>query len=158
VTAIGVSGHQSIPASVRAVIASEIDAYLARSVASSYGICSLAAGVDQMFASAVLRSGRSIHVVVPSKEYETTFSDSVDRGEYHRLLGSAVFVEELAFESPSEEAFLAAGRRVVDLCDVLLAVWDGKQARGLGGTADIVEYARDLDREILVIWPAGAER
>lgn len=152
------SGHQSIPPSARAFIAAGIDAYLARTAASSQGICSLAAGADQMFARSVLESGRALHVVVPSEGYDTTFDDPVDRERYERFLLAAVVVEELPFKTPSEEAFLAAGRRVVDLCHVLLAVWDGKQARGLGGTADIVDYARDLDREVVVIWPAGTER
>ena len=59
---------------------------------------------------------------------------------------------------PSEAAFLAAGRLVVERSDVLAAVWDGKPARGSGGTADVVDYAKELRREVVVIWPEGLER
>ena len=39
-----------------------------------------------------------------------------------------------------EDAYLVAGRRVVDLSDIVLAVWDGHPAKGKGGTADVVAY------------------
>ena len=42
--------------------------------------------------------------------------------------------------------------------DRLVAVWDGEPARGYGGTADIVEAARDRELPITVIWPEGARR
>jgi hypothetical protein len=40
-----------------------------------------------------------------------------------------------------EDAYLAAGQRVVELSDIVLAVWNGKPAKGKGGTADVVAYA-----------------
>jgi hypothetical protein len=41
-----------------------------------------------------------------------------------------------------EAAYEAVGRFILDRCDVLLAVWDGKAARGRGGTGEIVALAR----------------
>jgi hypothetical protein len=40
----------------------------------------------------------------------------------------------------------------------LCAVWDGLPARGYGGTADVVAYARQHGKPVHVIWPAGARR
>jgi hypothetical protein len=67
-------------------------------------------------------------------------------------------VVELSFDEPTEEAFWSAGRYVVDHADQVLAVWDGQQAGGLGGTADVVAYARAKRKPVTRIWPAGAER
>jgi hypothetical protein len=67
-------------------------------------------------------------------------------------------VERLEFDEATDEAFLAGGRRVVDACDRLVAVWDGQASRGLGGTADIVGYARAVGRPVSVVWPAGVTR
>lgn len=36
-----------------------------------------------------------------------------------------------------------------------MAVWDGDAAAGLGGTADVVDYAHACGREAVVIWPPG---
>ena len=41
---------------------------------------------------------------------------------------------------------------------MLVAVWDGQPARGLGGTADVVAYARQRGVPMEVIWPQGATR
>ncbi|GAB2826863.1 hypothetical protein GCM10027073_64840 [Streptomyces chlorus] len=40
----------------------------------------------------------------------------------------------------------------------LLAVWDGKPARGFGGTADVVSYAERSGTPVRVLWPEGATR
>jgi hypothetical protein len=41
--------------------------------------------------------------------------------------------------------------------DVLMAVWDGQPARGKGGTAEVVEYARALGKPLILINPATLE-
>ncbi len=53
---------------------------------------------------------------------------------------------------------MAAGRAVADRSDLLLAVWDGAPAAGLGGTADIVRYAEERGKAVEIIWPEGARR
>lgn len=122
------------------------------------GICALAAGADQLFARLVIEQGGRLHVVIPCRGYETTFSTDEELAEFRSLLEQATEVERMEFPNPSERAFLAAGRRVADLSDRVIAVWDGKPARGLGGTADIVAYAREHQKATVVIWPHGAVR
>ena len=39
----------------------------------------------------------------------------------------------------------------VDGSDVLIAVWDGEPARGRGGTAEVVAYARSLGKPVVLI-------
>src|SRR5262249_19847988 len=43
------------------------------------------------------------------------------------------------------------GMETVNHCDLLLAVWDGEPARGRGGTAEIVAYAREIQRPLIII-------
>jgi hypothetical protein len=109
-------------------------------------------------AELVLEAGGSIEVIVPSAGYETTFQSPAQFRRYTRLLQAADKQVRLAFDSPSEEAFYEAGRAVVDGCDLLIAVWDGGSSRGLGGTADVVSYARDRGRRVKVVWPEGVTR
>ncbi|WP_198036875.1 hypothetical protein [Nocardia sp. BMG51109] len=47
---------------------------------------------------------------------------------------------------------------MLDDADELFAVWDGKPARGYGGTADVVAVARQRGMPVTVIWPDGAQR
>ena len=50
---------------------------------------------------------------------------------------------------------VVTGKYIVDECDVMLAVWDGERAHGRGGTADVVEYARENRRTIVHVNPVS---
>jgi hypothetical protein len=155
---VGITGHQSLPRRSVPAIERMLQQLLAKQPVPLTCVTSLAQGADQMCAAIALRRGSSLHVVVPCARYEESFTTAAALRRFNTLLAESASVETLSFPHPSEEAFLAAGRRVVDLSDLLAAVWDGKPARGKGGTADIVAYARARHVVIEVVWPAGAER
>lgn len=96
-------------------------------------------------------------MIVPASDYASTFSRS-DLQSYEDLLAQADEVTHLEFAHATEEAYWAAGKAVVDRCDLLVALWDGQAARGLGGTGDVVMYANHVGREVHVIWPTGVVR
>lgn len=156
--AVGVSGHQRIPMPALQHINNKMSDALDEIGEPFVGYSSLADGADQLFARAVLDHGGRLFVVVPSSNYEVSFADSRILKNYQGLLAQAEGVETLPYAEPSEDAYLAAGHWIVDRSDVILAVWDGQPARGTGGTADIVEYARRLGKRVVVIWPSGVQR
>jgi hypothetical protein len=61
----------------------------------------------------------------------------------------------LPYPFPSEEAFWNAGKYIVDHSDLVVAVWDGEAARGLGGTADVVQYALTVGRKVVHVNPVA---
>ena len=156
-TTIGVTGHQQLPEGVRIHAEQAITELLRDRPPPVIGLSSLAEGADQIFADVLLRSGGILHAVIPCWGYASTF-DEAGRQNYLRLLGEARSVTTLAYAKPSEQAFDAAGQYIAENCDLLVAIWDGQPARGHGGTADAVEYARRLGREIAVTWPDAALR
>ena len=156
--AIGVTGHQDIPALALEFIENGIRGALEEFRGEFVGITSLAAGADQVFARIVLEMGGSLRVIIPSEQYETTFAEEGPRRQFEFLLQRAGDVETLSHDSPSENAYLAAGKRIADLSDVLVAIWDGEEAKGKGGTADTVRYARKRRIKVIVIWPSGIDR
>jgi len=121
-------------------------------------LSSLAVGADQLFADVALSCGAELTVVIPSCDYEEGFADPAELARYRQLRGRATREVQLAFPYSTDEAYYAAGAFIADNCDRLLAVWDGRPARGHGGTADIVRYARDLGRPVTVIWRDGLVR
>lgn len=155
---IGVTGHQDIPPQALEYVRRGTNSILDQVDGELVGVSSLAAGGDQLFVSLVLERGGRSEVVLPCKGYETSFSRPEDLRNFEALLARAANVETLSFDEPSEDAYLAAGCRVVDLSDVLLAIWDGQPARGKGGTADIVEYAKRQGTQVEVVWPQGIMR
>lgn len=158
---VGFTGHQGLTRSTRHAVAAAIATLLDDYAADDddlVGITSLAEGADQLFAFTVLAAGGHLHAVIPSAGYEQSFAHERARQSYIALLGLADNTTTLPFTEPSEDAYLTAGQAVVDSCDVLIAVWDGKQAVGKGGTGDIVGYASERGMALKIVWPAGAQR
>jgi hypothetical protein len=146
---IGVTGHQWLPNADWAWVEATLVQSLAPFGPSLEGWTSLAIGTDQIFARAVLGMQGTLVTVIPLKDYERFYSSEDAVCEYHRLLRSSSRIVHM--DAPDEgEAFLAAGKRIVDECHEMFAVWDGLPSPSLGSTGDIVEYAR-LRREPLTI-------
>ena len=156
-TRIGVTGHQGLPTDAIEEITERVAGILRELEPPLVGYSSLAEGADQLVAQLILDAGGQLHVVIPSKDYDTTFSGP-PKHEYERLLSAASATTDLSFPEPSEEAYDAAGKWVAEQCNVLIAVWDGLPARGLGGTADAVAHARALGRDVRIVWPPGSQR
>jgi hypothetical protein len=156
VTAIGLTGHQKMPAVARDHAERELRTLIARHPGIT-GLTCLAAGADQLFARILLEAGNTLHAVIPSCGYERTFN-AEDLATYRDLYAAAAEVTVLDFAGPGEHAYHAAGIYIVEHCDLLAAVWDGRPAQGLGGTGDVVAYARAVGRPVVTFWPQGVSR
>src|SRR5207249_4797996 len=114
-------------------------------------LSSLAEGTDRIVAEAVLRTpGARLVAVLPfdEAEYVRDFGPegSPSRLHFDALLGRAAEVVRLPARATPDEGYEQAGHYVLDHCDALLAVWDGRLAQGRGGTGEIVARARALAR------------
>jgi hypothetical protein len=150
---VGVTGHQALedPQGWNWVRA-ELGRVLADLDLPLVGLTSLAVGADSMFAELVLLQGGSFEAILPFPEYEQKFH-ARNRERYQHLLETASRVTILRRKRSDEESYFEAGKRVVDMAELLLAVWDGLPAKGLGGTADIVTYATQQRKEVIHLDP-----
>jgi hypothetical protein len=150
---IGITGHQKLPEEAWNWVEEELRTAITQATAPIIGLVSLAVGADQLFAKLILRYGGKLHIILPFPTYAETFTPGIDLESYQALLECASFIEELPPLSNREESYMAAGQRVVILSDWMIAVWNGKEAAGLGGTGDIVHYALTIRREVLHLNP-----
>ena len=145
---LGVTGHQRLDDStawdwVGTRIVQEL-----KTVPPPFTVVSaLAIGADQFVSKVILDEGGTLYVVLPFAGIERTFEASDVQG--FRALLERAEVETLSTSGTDEDSYLAAGKRVVDLCDRLFAVWDGQPAKGKGGTGDIVAYAISQKKPIV---------
>ena len=128
----------------------------------------LAEGADRVVARAVLTyPDARLDAVLPLalEDYMEDFATEASRKEFTGLLSRCrepVLLRARRIQddlrSPEalaelrRDAYVQAGRYVVDHCDVLIAVWDGEPSRGSGGTAEIVHYALEQDRPVIRVW------
>jgi hypothetical protein len=118
-------------------------------------LSSLAEGADRLVAELVPDHAARLLAILPLEphDYREDFATASSRERFDTLLAGASSVEVTGphVDGTRESAYERAGLAIVDRCDVLLALWDGEPSLGRGGTAQIVEAARDRDRVVIHI-------
>jgi hypothetical protein len=155
---VGTTGHRLLEAETARLVERALYERLAGLAAHALiGVSSLAEGADQLFAEVILALGGSLEVVLPAERYRDELP-AASQAAYDRLLAQASEVHCLTYDDLTDDSYMAAGRAMVHRSDLVLAVWDGRDARGLGGTGDVVAYARERGVPVEVVWPDGALR
>lgn len=154
---VAISGHRELPEQTERLVDAALRAEIGkRADGALVGVSCIADGADSLFACAVLDAGGELVVIVPAEKYREGLP--VSHPTYEALLAKASEVIRLNFSESTSEAHMDASLRMLDQAEELVAVWDGKPARGYGGTADVVEAARQRRIPVTVVWPDGAAR
>ncbi len=151
---VGFTGHRTLhdAAGVGRVLREVLSGLQAEKGVEWLALSSVAAGSDIMFSRTAIALGMGWEAVLPlpPAEFRRDFSEPEWR-EVETLLAEAEHVRIIGERSVREDAYLDGGMETVNHCDVLLTVWDGEPSRGRGGTAEIVAYAREMGRPIIII-------
>lgn len=104
----------------------------------------LATGADQLAATSA--KGRNFQVRAllpfPVDEYRRDFSERGEHREFCEHLEAANSYFALPGTREAENhAYVMVGKAVIAAADILIAVWDGKEGNGPGGTAHVVDLA-----------------
>lgn len=113
----------------------------------------MALGVDTWCAEAVLELKKSVPgitlcAVLPCRNQDEKWS-AAEKRRYRGLLERCDRVICIS-ENYAKDCMHRRNRALVEFCDVLVAVYDGKS----GGTKYTVNYAEKLRRKIIIIPPA----
>jgi hypothetical protein len=131
------------------------EAFYAAEPVRLVAVSPLAEGSDRLFAAAALDLGYSLCTPMPffQAEFEKDFGppDGISVAEFRALLARAETRFELdGSRNDAPAAYAAAGRVVLNQSDLLVAVWDGDDSRGQGGTAETLHEA--LNYHVPVLW------
>jgi hypothetical protein len=148
---LGIVGHRLLDPEAHEFVAFACSALIADAQRATKvaAVSALAEGADTLFAEAALSAGATLEVVRPYEGFDREFPTAERRRHYRALVDAASQETRLPFGSRSTRAYEEAMRRVTDVCDVLVAAWDGTPPRGTGGTADTVRYARSIGRRVI---------
>jgi len=118
-------------------------------------ISPLADGTDSMAAQIARDEGFALHAPLPFPvdRYRQDF-DAETVAAFDEDLACAERVLTLDADE-DDAAYLASGRHTLRQSDILIAVWDGQPARGVGGTAMVVAEAQRRGTPIIHIAPDG---
>lgn len=149
---VGITGHQDLGSLetitwLRYQVEKEIS-----NIKIDVGYSCLALGADQLFADILLKRNIPFIAVIPCRNYEQTFEEGF-LDKYKFFFTQAFDRIHLDYEQPSELAFLNASKYMINNCEIMIAIWNGLPAKGLGGTADVVAYATKKHKKVIHINP-----
>lgn len=109
-------------------------------------ISALAEGADRLVANCALNLGWQVCAVLPltQGDYETDFHDDESVAEFRELLARSTCVKVIDKKHHLRPAcYLELGLWLSQQAQVLIALWDGEQAQGPGGTAEVIKTFRE---------------
>jgi len=120
--------------------------------------CGMALGADMLFADVVLEFQRKyprvkLIAVIPCRGQEKSWNER-QQEKYYYLLECAGETRLVSDAEYFDGCMLIRNKNLVETCDLLLAVYDGKR----GGTMQTVEYAKKCNKKIRIIDPATLTR
>jgi hypothetical protein len=114
-----------------------------------YGVSSLAACGELIFAESCIALGVPLRLLLPlARDRFLSESDTSVRGRFEQVIDKAMSVEVAGSEESLSEGSYERGLQIVQLCQELLAVWDGHPPQDLGGTGEIVAFAEQMRRPV----------
>jgi hypothetical protein len=116
-------------------------------------ISSLAKGADTLFIEEALKKKCPIEIILPfpkdefEKDFDTNslliFQDLISQ------LGYSCHTDQIPKnQNERNKAYLEAGQKIVSQCDSVLAIWDGEDSAGLGGTKDQIDFTISLNKSV----------
>lgn len=151
---VGFTGHRQLDQlrEIQGAVHTVLEALRHEGPGEWIALSSAAAGADTLFAQQALALGLTWHVVLPLSPAE--FRHDFSPAEWkvtEALLPEAGQVRVIGENDSRDDNYLDCGMETVNGCDVFIALWDGRPARGKGGTAEVVAYARELKKPLVII-------
>ncbi len=153
VLAIGFTGHRHLQdeAKSHAQILEFLREKKEKTPGIVYGVSSVAAGGDLLFAETCLDVGLPLRILLPMPKEQ--FREDFDEPTWLRVenvIRQAMSVEVTGEEQSRDARYYECGIETVQQSRLLLALWDGEPSHGLGGTEQIVSFAKIEGRP--VVW------
>lgn len=153
---IAITGHRNIDQSLYpcSIIQEACGKILQNFPAYSYTVFScLAEGADRFLVRHLLSfNDTALTVILPLEEtdYIIDFVSDKSRDEYYVLKQLARSIIKVPRVMQRPHAYRLANQYMLDQCQLVFAIWDGKSPRGIGGTAEMIYLARR--KQLPIIW------
>ena len=145
---VGFAGHRVVAdkAAAKLVILRELELLRSGVIGECVGISSAAAGADLLFLDACRELGMKTVILLPfaKERFNDDFDEPLEWNHACECMEAAWWMEVSPGGEAAPEAYHVVAREVLDAAERMVFLWDGRKARGLGGTAESIEAAREL--------------
>lgn len=139
---VGVTGHRHLTPAEEARLGTAVDNVLADlrtrlSDTPLLMLCGMASGADLLCAERAFAAGIPVCAILPTpvERYEQDFS-ATERERLHAALDRAI--ETRVLDDEAERGYVRLAAYIARYSHVVIALWDGVESRGSGGTGDVV--------------------
>ncbi len=151
---VGFTGHRHLADAEHAAraIRAALQFLVSEAPGEWIALSSIARGSDQLFVGEARAAGLSWHGILPlpRAEFARDFAPE-EWPAVEQTLATADHLRVIHEYGDREDGYLDCGIETVNGSDVLMAFWDGNHARGKGGTAQVVQYAKSIGKPVLII-------
>jgi len=110
-----------------------------------------AIGADSAAAKFAIENGIPFHLILPfPPAIMTKYWSAAQRAFLHESIDHAASLSVVA-PSYSNRAYRLRNERMVDMADLTVAYYNGQR----GGTANCVQYAQSVKRELIIVNPGS---
>ena len=110
-------------------------------------ISGMALGIDTLWAKLAMENSIPLFAVIPCVGQEKVWPEK-SRIVYNMLLQYASN-KQVMQQKYTSSCMQERNIRMVDMCDLLIGVWDGTS----GGTGNCMKYAKSIKKDIIIINP-----
>lgn len=159
---VGVTGHRDLVDGEVAALERRVAAFFVELQADFPDtpvrvMTALAEGADRLVAKVAIEAGLQVQAVLPmpAEDYMQDFESSASRDEFTALCRQSEVLTLPVTTTAADEwrqkghardvCYANAGMYISAHCHILLAIWDGVQSEGVGGTSQVV-YFQHYDR------------
>jgi uncharacterized phage-like protein YoqJ len=111
-------------------------------------ITGMALGWDSCIAQSAIEKEIEFDAAIPFLGQELKWLGS-DRKKYHRILKSARNIQIISEGGFTPTKMQKRNQYIVDNCDILIALWDGKE---YGGTWNCIRYGKEKGKKIVNVY------
>jgi len=161
-TNIGVTGHRFLSDTKKLIQAvdSALEMIEEKFEAPYMLYSSLAEGADRLVVQRAFLRWEDVSLIVPLplpiEDYMEDFESLTSKAEFLNLLDQAEHIYEVTPEKSRDQAYTAAGKFILEVSDVLVAIWDGEESQGEGGTGYVV--AKFREQALPLVWIHAGNR
>lgn len=142
---VGFAGHRAVPdrQGAKSAISRELETLRNTVSGELVGISSAAAGADLLFLEACREAGMKTVILLPfpQSRFAEDFDDPYEWERALDAIANAWWCEVPPGGEEAPAAYHVVARQCLEIADRMVFLWDGKPARGLGGTAESVAEA-----------------
>lgn len=114
-------------------------------------LSAISVGADSMFAQTAVSLDIRLESIIPFEQFSSDFQDELDYERYRFLRSQSNYDFSANFSERSNQAYRKSMEWLVFKANTIVAIWDGVEIGGIGGTWEAVSLTMKIRKKLIHI-------